>query len=377
MKTALKVFFCSAMAVMVLSCEKTIEFKSAYIQPKIVVNSVLRAGTDRIIVSVEKSRSVLDDKPFFEALPDARVILFEDGTLITELGYASVIDTFTQYLNYGVVNKYPYEHGIYIDSFITIKPGSTYRLEVLKEGFEPVVCETTVPYPVPVTEGEYLIEKIPQQYGPTKYKVKLNLHIDDPQNEDNYYRIQAYKMRGVEKAFLKNRYHYGGGYGYYNPNDDPEGIVATDTIIQSMEYPNQIFSMDPVLTANTNADILGTESDVTEFFTDELMNGSYKLSYWMNTHRDIYTQFHEYLELNTIISSISRELYLYSRSRIQQSMTKGNPFAEPVPVYTNVMGGLGIFGSEAASRFRTIIGEYPVEGKTYIDEYDYRREAVP
>jgi hypothetical protein len=377
MKTALQVFYCLAMAVLILSCEKTIEFKSDYIQPKIVVNCVLRAGTDKIIISVEKSRSVLDYKPFFEALPDARVTLYENGVLVSELEYISVIDTFTEHLKYGVIKKYPYEHGVYIDTSYTVKPGSTYRLEVLKAGYEPVFCETTVPYPVPVTEGEYNIEKIPLQYGRTTYKVKLNLHIADPQNEDNFYRIQAYKRRGIEKAFLKNRYNYGGGYGYYNPIDDPEGIVATDTIIQSAEHTNYIFSMDPVLTSNMNADILGTESDIHEFFTDELMNGTYKLSFWMDTHRDIYTQFDEYLEVFTVINSLSRELYLYSRSRIQQSGSKGNPFAEPVPVYTNVAGGLGIFGSEAISFVRTIVGEYPVEGKTYINEYDYRRDAVP
>ncbi len=373
MKATKRILSYLALAGLIVSCEKTIEFKSDFIQPQIVVNSVLRAGTDRVIVQVEKSRTVLDDKSFFEALPDAQVTLFENGEFVAELGYLAVVDTFTEYLNYGVVKKYPYEHGVYIDSSFIVKPGSTYRLEVTNDGFEPVVCETTVPFPVTLNKLDYKMEKIPDQYMGNIYKVKLNLQIADPENEDNFYRIMAFKSRGIELAFFKNGYYYGGGYGYYSPYDNLDSLAITDTIIQSREYPNFVFSMDPVLTTNANADVLGTEADINEFFSDELMNGNYNLSYWMNTYRDVYTQFDEYLEITTIINSLSRELYLYSKSRLQQSLADGNPFAEPVPVYSNVAGGLGIFGSESVNNMRVVIGEYPVEGKTYIDEYDYRR----
>jgi hypothetical protein len=380
MKTAVQLFSFLTLAVLIFSCEKTIEFNPIYTQPKIVINSVLRAGSDGIIVRVEKSRSVLDDKNYFEALPDAQVLLYENGKLVAELGYVSKIDTFIEYFNYGVVKKYPYEHGVFIDSTITINSGSTYRLEVSNSGFDPVHCETMVPHPVPLSDIDYHIEKIPEQFA---FKVKLNLQIADPENEDNYYRIMAYKNRGIELAFYKNGYYYGGGYygggGYGNqpPYNDPDSIAVTDTIVQSVEFHNYVFSMDPVLTTNTNVDVLGTESDINEFFTDDLMNGNYTLSYWMNTFRDIYTQLDEYLEIVTTVSSISKELYLYSKSRLQQSNTRGNPFAEPVPVYTNVSGGLGIFGSEAFSTIPAIIGEYPVKGKTYINEYDYRQNTYP
>ncbi len=380
MKTAKHTLFILILSAVFFSCEKTIEFKSDFIQPKIVVNSVLRAGTDRIIVQVEKSRTVLDDKSFFEALPDAQVTLFENGEFVAELGYLAVVDTFTEYLNYGVVKKYPYEHGVYIDSSFIVKPGSTYRLEVKNDGLEPVVCETTVPYPVPLKKMDYKMEKIPDQFMGYIYKVKLNLQIADPENEDNFYRIMAFKNRGIELAFLKNGYYGGyggyggsGGYGYSSPYDNLDSIAVTDTIIQSREYPNFVFSMDPVLTTNANADVLGTETDINEFFSDELMNGNYNLSYWVNTYRDVYTQFDEYLEIITTVNSLSKELYLYSKSRLQQSLADGNPFAEPVPVYSNVAGGLGIFGSESVNNIRVVIGEYPVEGKIYIDEYDYRR----
>ena len=380
MKTAVQLFSFLTLAVIIFSCEKTIEFNSIYTQPKIVVNSVLGAGSNGIAVRVEKSRSVLDDKNYFEALPDAQVLLYENGEFIAELGYVSAIDTFTEYLNYGVVKKYAYEHGVFIDSTVAINSGSTYRLEVSNAGFDPVHCETTVPYPVSLKMVDYEIEKFPDQFDRSAFKVKLNLQIGDPENEDNYYRIMAFKNRGVELAFYKNGYYYGGspyggGYNGGMYNNSPDSIAVTDTIVQIVEYPNYVFSVDPVLTTNANADVLGTESDINEFFTDELMNGNYKLSYWMNTYRDVYTQFNEYLQITTIVNTLSRELYLYSKSRLQQSNVSGNPFAEPVPVYTNVTGGLGIFGSEAFSSIPALIGEYPVEGKTYINEHDYRQST--
>ncbi len=48
-----------------------------------------------------------------------------------------------------------------------------------------------------------------------------------------------------------------------------------------------------------------------------------------------------------------------------------NPFAEPVPVYSNVKGGMGIFGSVAGSSVTSVLGEYPMDGKTYVDQPDY------
>lgn len=84
-----------------------------------------------------------------------------------------------------------------------------------------------------------------------------------------------------------------------------------------------------------------------------------------------YSDFGEYLEINVVVENISKELYLYYSSREQHGLAIDNPFAEPVPVFSNVDGGLGIFGSESASFTHKIMGEYPIEGKTYIDQNTY------
>ena len=372
--------------VLAFSCEKTVEFKSDEIEPKIVVNAVFYAGSRHKHVKVEKSRSILNDKSYFEALPGANVRLYEDGKFITEMNYISRIDTFIDYLNYGVVKKYPYEHGIYSDTSLVVKPGSTYRLEVTHDGFDPVYCETTVPVPVELGEMTISKEKIPKQHYENYFRIKLKLPIYDAENEDNYYQMRVGKEQGYEaalKMFGGYNYsgpgsvyyggggYYGGGYGR-SPAIDIDSVIPSDTIIQEVSYNWMVYSYDPVLSPDGNTDVLTTESGAVDFFTDELINsGKYDLSFRLETWRDVYTEIGEYLNMQAYVMHLSPDLYFYSISRQQQSLAKDNPFAEPVPVYSNVVGGIGIFGSMATSIRSAIIGAYPLEDKTYIDKDDY------
>ncbi|MFW6277324.1 MAG: DUF4249 domain-containing protein [Prolixibacteraceae bacterium] len=373
--------------ILLVSCEKTIEFKSEEIKSKIVVNAVFNAGSTHKYIKIEKSRSVLNDKNYFEALPDAVVKLYEDGEFVSELDYVSAIDTFYENLNYGVVKKYPYERGFYVDSVLEVKPGSTYRLEVARDGFEPVVCETTVPFPVELGEMTVVKEKAPKQHAENYFKIKVRLPIRDPKTETNYYRLVVGQERGYEAALkLFGGYYYGGpGGGYYgggygggygnSPSIDIDSVVPTDTILQETIYNQFVFSFDPVLSASGNTDIMETGDNGVDFFTDELINnGTHELAFWIESWRDVYTEIGEYLNVQSHVLSLSPELYFYSISQKQHLLASDNPFAEPVPVYSNVTGGMGIFGSFAAGSRSSLIGDYPVEGKTYIGKDEYFRQ---
>lgn len=361
------------LSVIFSACEKTIEFKSGEIAPKIVVNSVFVAGSKYKYVRVEKSRSILNDHEYFESLPQASVQLYEDGAFLTELNYVSVVDTFYDHLEYGVTKEYPYEAGYYIDSVFTVKSGSTYRLEISNEGFEPVFCETTVPYPVELKSLDMKIEQAPEEYNSDIFTLNFNLNIADPKSEDNYYRLQVYQTRGVELArYINSGYNgYGGYYGGGNYTDKADTTV-TDTILQQSNISFGVYSHSPVFTSYSNSDIFDVEDDYYSFFTDELMgNGDYNLSFWFASIGELNTDLGEYTDATATVLNITKELYYYSRSQTRQTNAIDNPFAEPVPVYSNVNGGMGIFGSEAASSLNSIIGEYPLDGKTYIKQQDY------
>ena len=376
MKSIIRNIFLAATFVFTLfSCEKTIEFESEYIEPKIVINSIVRPGRG-VLVEVGKSRSVLDENNYFEALTDAKVLLYEDGEFLTELEYTSHVDTFRKYLDYGVIEKYAYERGNYYDTIVVFKAGSTYRLEVSKDGFDPVSCETTIPVPIELNELVVNMEKAFHEYSDNYFEIKMLLTMKDPGDDENFYRLRTYQTRGVELALInygRGSYDgfYDGGYGQ-SPYVDLDSIQPTDTIIQQREYNNYLFSTDPVLSSVDALDILDGESMANNFFTDELMNGeNCSLSFWTYSYRDVYTDFGEFLEINVVIENISKELYLYYSSREQHGLAIDNPFAEPVPVYSNIEGGLGIFGSESASFIQKVFGDYPLEGKTYIDQNTY------
>ena len=54
--------------------------------------------------------------------------------------------------------------------------------------------------------------------------------------------------------------------------------------------------------------------------------------------------------LYVILSTVSEGQYRYTRSVDLQYENDGNPFAEPVQVYTNVENGFGIMAGSSASQ---------------------------
>ena len=236
-------------------------------------------------------------------------------------------------------------------------------------------CETTVPVPVQLGSFTCEMKKEPHEYYNEYYLLNMNLEIRDNKNEENFYKLSVYKYRGLELELKRKGGYYGeyGSYGY-NYFKDLDSIIPTDTIVHEMEYNEYVFSNDPVLNLYGNTDILGTDASTVDFFTDELLNREvYDLSFWGQTWRSIYYEYGEYLEVVAAVETLSKDFFLFSRSLEQQDWVQDNPFAEPVPVYSNVEGGLGIFGSAAIIGKSYLFGEYPLEGKTYIDIMTYQQ----
>jgi hypothetical protein len=59
----------------------------------------------------------------------------------------------------------------------------------------------------------------------------------------------------------------------------------------------------------------------------------------------------ERIEIVVELQSISREFYLYLHSR-EQNRTSGGFFSEPVPIFNNINGGIGIFAGYTNSVHR-------------------------
>ncbi len=371
MRETIKNISIIALAFVLFACEKTIEFDKDEIKPKIVVNAVAICKQG-LFVKVEASRSVLFRDDYFEAIPDAKVLLYEDGTFLKQLEYKSRIDTFKKYLEYGVEKKIPYESGNYYDTSIRIKEGATYKLEVSREGFDPVWCETTVPKPIDLSDFTIAYEKVKENDYGSQYQINMSLKINDRASEENFYSLNTYVTYGIELGYLRSVAN--NGYGSYGGGNPQQPFSQTDTIVeQSNYYSDRWFSGDPVFNEGDVMEVFDDYVYSNGLFTDELINGkNYTFSFASHGNFEIHTDVGEYVRVIVSIDNLSKGLYLYYRSREEHAYAKDDPFAEPVPVFSNVEGGLGIFGSRSSSDIQGKFGEFPVSGKTYIDEQTYR-----
>ncbi len=339
------------------SCEKTIEFKGDNMEPKIVVNALLVVG-EPISVQIMKSRSLLSDKPFVEALPEAKALLYEDGVLLETL------DT--------MLISYPTDNGEVLKYFggfggKTIpKPGKTYRLEVSNDGLQPVSCETTVPQTVEIVKIDTITElTVNEDSKNLSLMLKITLHFSDPAGKENYYRLESSKTIGTIKNF------------YLQFSWQP--FTPSDTIIVRSYFNHSIELLDPVFKSEGQANevIFGSPDNRFSIFNDALIDGK---DYGLTIYNYISYSPYEHkagleygnFDLQKIsLISLSKEYHDYLHSVNYHSWYSDDFFSEPYPVLSNVRGGMGIFGSSNISTAEILIGKYPMEGKTYIDSPSY------
>lgn len=356
----LPVFF-----LMLWSCEQTIEFEDNETNPMIVVNGKLQPG-DTVCVSIKKSNSVLESSNYFESLPDATVKLYVDGVFREELTYLPRIDTFIENMNYDFTKIHEYQNGEYVSKNLVVQTGSTYRLEVSNDGYPSATCETTVPLPVEIESLSVKYEAIEDDYGSFSYIIRNVMSFTDPGAKNNYYNLRVEGGGGYDKNSKKYSYYFN-SYTY-----DNDGFTPSDTILLNLGQGVYINSSDPLFDNNETGNIFDMEYGYSTIFNDELINGKhYSLVFDIYIWTELYIEYGEFYTTTALLDNLSPELYLYMVSVEKQYMVEDNPFAEPVPVYSNVEGGLGIFGSMAISSFEATVGEYPVDGKYYIPFKEY------
>jgi len=350
-----------------VSCEKTIEFDDNTIRPMMVVNGILEPGQP-IQVYIHKSRSIVEEHSSYKPLPDADVALSIDGRFEEKLDFVSKTDDLHEDLMKDPDSVHSLENSYFQSKNIVAESGRTYRLEIKQEGMDDVVCETRVPYPVEINELTHTTEEKEEAFGFTTWSVGIAMQFTDPVSVSNYYRLGLTGETGYEKKIQLDMF-----FGDYSEGEFiPEEFIPSDTLIQYKHTIYYISTKDPVLLQNERGNILG-EGDYSLQFTDELFDGNqYTLTFNIPLQRKLYLAYGEYYQANIELEHLSRELYEYVISKIKQSGTANNPFAEPVPVYSNIEGGVGIFGSLAKSSSSLQIGDYPLKGKTYIpwDEAD-------
>ena len=316
------VFLCS---IFIFSCqEQVVELEIPGHTPFLVVNGIL--DTDSIF-SLHVSNSIGSfQQGNINSISDANVLLFENSTLLGQMN----ID-FDNSDSIYIMEQSGYWWGaeqsqpIYYYTFDGLpQAGSTYSVEVNHQNFESVSAETTVPEEIELTE----LEVIDNSALTDVYVSTLNLSFFDDPNVNNYYRISLYLHTSGDLE---------------NEDGDLENIKK--------EYPLELFSNDPSFSQGIPWDGYSF-SGRRVFFSDDLFNGTQKeISFDFEYKIDSEMNDSIFLRLTTF----SEEAFNYYNSMEANDDSFFSDFGtEPVPIFTNVDNGAGVFASGKSIYFQVL-----------------------
>lgn len=289
---------------LLMSCEKLVNIDIKEADNKIVLSGLI-CPDSTVIVQITKSHQVssggtgdlssLTPKPM--VVGDVR--LFENDVLLGLL-----------------VNK----RGSYFElPGFRPSPGKSYRLEAESGEMKPVSATVTVPGLIPMDSFD--TTRIMLDNGVES--IRVSMQITDPAEQENYYSL---RVTGTHNYYDYFRREY------------------TDSIVTYPYYPQLNGKVDDVL----DLDFLDVNKDVyldQEFFlSDRLFNGKvFDMSFSFTA--DDWAMRADTVQVRIDLRQVDQSYYQYAVSDQKYRQTQGNPFTEPVQVYTNVKDGFGIFSA--------------------------------
>ncbi|MBK6950864.1 MAG: DUF4249 domain-containing protein [Crocinitomicaceae bacterium] len=273
---------------LLFSCEKEIPLDAEQKEPRIVVNSIFGDG-DTIYVHVSESRDVL----FEGDLPNLT-------TAVVKL----------QDINGNQLGDFTHlGDGIYkLTNYLPVV-GQTYQLVVTNTGFDQVNAQTQTPSVITISTIDTL-----RKNDEMDYAIKFS---DDP-SITNYYAIAIEKISIFDDGF--------GGYEIYS---------------------DYYFETAEIFTQNGSTDVDGTKYGSIFLFSDATFSGGQCV---FDASNYIPVESSDSLIVVVSLMSLSEDYFKYKLSLEKYQETAGDPFAQPVQVYSNVENGFGIFGGYSVYR---------------------------
>jgi hypothetical protein len=263
--------------------------------------------------------------------------------------------------------------GIYIVSArdFPIVAGQTYKLTVETPDGKKVDAQCTIPATPPTPEARFDSAVSENGFSSsngvrTPFFTKeygIRLQWTDPAGQRNYYRASAYfrssrvaqpanstvaqpitvsttffennglqadavssdggrliSRRGVYYRSSSSGNSFGAPIVTTNPDNTTTTIYCTPTCTTYITGPSGTTTIQPPPGTSTNPASLTT--DPTKIFLSSLLQQA---------------------ELTYSLLHVDENYYRYHDSILRQDESEGNPFAEPVPIPTNINGGLGCF----------------------------------
>lgn len=359
-------------------CEREIKFKGEETDPMLVLNALINADEQIRINLSQSCFFLIYENKGFKQIKDADIELYVNNEFKEKLSFKTII--------FGEEVDYPYwggyddtEYGHYVSNYIA-KAGDQIRIVANKEGFVEAVSELVVPEIIPFQSTEiydlkeevrpyasynYVFDEEQDTYVPVLdtlsyivYDVfKLKVKFKDEENFKNFYRIkltqwsilgdgyeQSNKVEFKQSAQIENNDFYREA-SYFSSNNP--------VFIQNNNSMEEIFGDD--LFSNTNPFLM---------FSDEFFDGeTYELIFDVILYKysvskegyesgmDYKYELFSHNELEINFYQITRDYYLYLRT-IDAYENNLGIFAEPVQIYSNVKGGIGIIGGQSYFQVR-------------------------
>lgn len=296
-----------------ISCEKDLKFDDEGLANQLVLNSIISSNKD-FSASLTKTRSILENSYMGSSL-------MAEGTLDI-------------YLNGELIKNVNSPTGYFTPSGIKPKAGDSFRIVINSNGKQ-LEAETTIPQKVEVISVDTTTVK-------NQYNSKFLIYTATLKDlvGDDYYRILITK-----ESLILNKNADGKGTKKYYLNTSEKSIRSDDPVFNSV-YNN--FGGDAFNT--------GPENDYNIFPDDYIKGKEYSIQFhandygYGNSSDPFYPVIGGYGDSETIyirnvvhVQHLSKEFYTYLKYLKLYFHYQGNPFSEPVPVYSNVKNGIGIF----------------------------------
>lgn len=300
------------------ACTSVIDLEDMRPDPKLVMNSLVTSG-EPVSVRITRTWFHTEENPEI-LIENADVRLYVNGKEQEKLAWIDI----------------PIEDDLY-----TVKHARSYcseyiprindhiRLVAHVDGYPDAEAETTIPEPVAISNFQVISrEEIKDNQKGTAYYYQVTFQ-DDPAT-DNYYLI-----------FFED------GSQILDENDEPTGEYLWRSV-------GMDFLSEPIFGGQLSAfdKVMGYDSYFFNgyFFSDELIRGK---EYMLNIRNDrfYYGGGYDYAQhIRVSLYTVSESYYRYFKSLYElKGDTMGSDLsniglAEPVRVYNNVAGGVGILG---------------------------------
>lgn len=319
MKTLHIIWFVLLSISIFTSCEKEIDFDGETTESQLVLNSFITPDST-IAANISESQFFLNNDYLFKAVENAEVSIYCNG-ILKETMQHSLNGKYISATKPEVgdivklVVKVPEKEEISGETTIYPK-ANVLKLDsiVIWTGAKPIIeTVNTVDNGLPKTEtivvGKYRFRTI-----------RYILTFEDAANMKNYYRL----------------------------------VVSQTSTFEGKKKVNYDYTLDDIVSGNTK-DLLPGIPAINEsknqfhVFTDELINGkTYPLSFTIRDTASIYLpEYQRPLPKKTVeinLQSVCNNFYLFLKTRSDQQ-TANQLFSEPIQIFNNVNGGIGLVGS--------------------------------